>query len=287
MQIINGKALAQTITDEIKTEIECLHLTPGLGIILVGENPSSEHYVELKKKRAEKLGFYAQIIKLPNQTTQIELEAEINKLNNNPVIHGIIVQLPLPAHLDANTAISAINPNKDADGLHPLNIGNLANGILTRTPATPAGIIRLLEHARVKIEGAQATIVGRSNIVGKPVALMLMAKNATITICHSKTQNLTEHTRHADILVVAVGKPGLITAEMIKEGACVIDVGSTLVNGQWLGDVDHQNLEQKPGWITPVPGGVGPMTVAMLLKNTLELAKNYELNGFPSFPRRG
>lgn len=275
MQIINGKALAQTILDEIKTEIERLRLTPGLGIILVGNNPSSEHYVELKKNRAEKLGFQIQIIRLPAQTTQTELETEINKFNNSPAIHGIIVQLPLPAPLDANIAVSKINPKKDADGLHPLNIGNLAKGILTRTPATPAGIIRLLEHTHINFEGAQAVVVGRSNIVGKPVALMLMAKNATVTICHSKTQNLTEHTRHADILVIAVGKPGLITAEMIKDGACVIDVGSTLVNDKWLGDVDHQNLEQKSGWITPVPGGVGPMTVAMLLKNTLELAKNF------------
>ncbi|MBI4135715.1 bifunctional 5,10-methylenetetrahydrofolate dehydrogenase/5,10-methenyltetrahydrofolate cyclohydrolase [Candidatus Uhrbacteria bacterium] len=273
MQLIDGRALARKIHEEIKAEIQRLKIVPGLGVILVGDNPASEHYVELKKKKAEALGFYVDIRHLPKDTTQEKLESEISNLNTRADIHGFIVQLPLPPHIDTHAALTAINPKKDADGLHPLNIGNLARGAPAVIPATPRGILALIESTGTRIKGARAVVVGRSAIVGLPTVLMLTQSNATVTICHSCTKDLAAHTQTADILVVAAGHPGLVRGDMIKGGTCVIDVGSTKVGDQWLGDVDFASTLKKSGFITPVPGGVGPMTVAMLLKNTLELTK--------------
>ncbi|MBI2552674.1 bifunctional 5,10-methylenetetrahydrofolate dehydrogenase/5,10-methenyltetrahydrofolate cyclohydrolase [Candidatus Uhrbacteria bacterium] len=301
MQLIDGRALAAKIHAEIKEEIQRLKIVPGLGVILVGENPASEHYVELKKKKAEALGFYVDVRALPSSITQEALHAEIINLNSQSSIHGFILQLPLPSRLDKHAALNLIDPKKDADGLHPLNLGNLARGAPAVIPATPRGILALIESTGTRIEGAHAVVVGRSAIVGLPTALMLTQRNATVTICHSHTKSLAAHTQTADILVVAAGHPGLVRGDMLKGGACVIDVGSTPTPSEsppprggehrsispparggargggstkWLGDVDFASTLKKSGFITPVPGGVGPMTVAMLLKNTIELAKS-------------
>ncbi len=239
--------------------------------MVVGENPASQIYVQNKKLACEKVGIKSVSHELKEDVQEQELIQLINKLNSDKEIHGILVQLPLPAHIDENKIINAINPEKDVDGFHPLNIGKMMLGLKTLLPCTPSGIIEILKRSSIQIEGKHVVMVGRSNIVGKPVAQLLLNKNATITICHSKTKNLKEITRQADILVVALGKAKFIKKDMIKDKVIIIDVGiNRLENNKICGDVDFENVKNKASLITPVPGGVGPMTIAMLLKNTLE-----------------
>lgn len=276
-KIIDGKAIAQKIREEIKERVSQLDKKPGLAVVLVGENPASKVYVNMKEVACEEVGFYSEKYKLDEKESEEELLKLIGKLNNNEKIHGILVQLPLPKHINEKKITESINPEKDVDGFHPINVGNLCIGDKCFAPCTPKGIIKLIESTGVDITGKHAVVVGRSNIVGKPTAMLLLNKNATVTVCHSMTKNLAEITRQADILVVAIGCPRFIKKEMIKEGAVVIDVGVNRVEdaskdkGYYLcGDVDFEDVKEKAGYITPVPGGVGPMTIAMLLSNTLE-----------------
>lgn len=276
-KIIDGKKISEELKETIKVEVGKLKekgITPGLAVVLVGENPASKVYVKNKKKACENVGIYSEEHTLPEKTTQEELLSLVEKLNKDSNIHGILVQLPLPKHIDSDTILKAIAPSKDVDGFHPYNIGMLLIGKPIFIPCTPYGIMKMIEHSGISIEGKTAVVVGRSNIVGKPVALLLMHKNATVTVCHSKTKDLNEVCRRADILVAAIGKPRMIKADMVKEGAIVIDVGiNRLDDGSLVGDVDYEEVSKKAGWITPVPGGVGPMTITMLLNNTLEAAR--------------
>jgi len=287
-KIIDGKAIAQEIREKIKKEVEELkekhNIVPGLVTILVGEDPASISYVKGKQNTAQTLGFYSVEERLPESVSEEELLKLINKYNNDPKIHGILVQLPLPKHINERKILYAIDPKKDVDGFHPVNVGKMVIGEPCFLPCTPYGILVLLEKVGCQVDGAEVVVVGRSNIVGKPIAILLMQKrrpvgNATVTICHTGTKDLAFHTRRADILIVAVGKPKVITADMVKEGAVVIDVGvnriGTTPEGKAIlcGDVDFENVKDKAGAITPVPGGVGPMTITMLMKNTLESAK--------------
>ncbi|HEY5648295.1 MAG TPA: bifunctional methylenetetrahydrofolate dehydrogenase/methenyltetrahydrofolate cyclohydrolase FolD [Nitrospiria bacterium] len=276
-EIIDGKKIAAEVREGIKKETEILAgkgKQPGLAAVLVGENPASVIYVRNKRKACEKVGIYSEEHKLAENTSQEDLLALIRKLNHNPRIHGILVQLPLPDHLDTEKILYAISPDKDVDGLHPFNIGHLTMGDPIFVPCTPSGVMVMLDYHKIPIEGKKAVIVGRSNLVGRPVALLLMHRHATITICHSRTPDIAAVCREADILVAAIGKPGFITGDMVKEGAAVIDVGiNRKEDGGLVGDVDYDSASKKAGWITPVPGGVGPMTIALLLKNTLESAK--------------
>ena len=272
---IDGKAIAMAIREDIAGRVDALKakgVTPGLAVILVGNDPASEIYVRNKGIACEKAGMRSETVRLPEDATQEALEAEIARLNADPGIDGILVQLPLPRRLDERRALKAILPEKDADGFHPVNAGKLLAGEETVVPCTPKGCMRLLSEAGVETVGREAVVVGRSNIVGKPMALLLMAAGCTVTVCHSKTRDLAAHTRRADILVAAVGKPGFITADMVKPGAAVIDVGISRVNGKVCGDVDP-GVAEVASALTPVPGGVGPMTIAMLLENTLETAE--------------
>jgi methylenetetrahydrofolate dehydrogenase (NADP+) / methenyltetrahydrofolate cyclohydrolase len=281
--IIDGKQVAQQIREELKREVAQLKqkygVTPGLAAILVGENPASKVYVNMKAKACEETGIYSQKIHLPADTPQGKLIELIHGLNQDQRIHGILVQLPLPDHLDQHAVLYEVSPDKDVDGFHPINLGKLLSAkfweeLPTFVPCTPAGCIKLIESTGTQIEGKHAVVVGRSIIVGKPVAMLLLAKQATVTIAHSRTRNLKEICRQADILVVAAGRPKLITADMIKPGAVVIDVGvNRMPDGKLIGDVDFEAAKEIAGFITPVPGGVGPMTIAMLLKNTVESAK--------------
>ena len=272
-KLIDGKEIARKIREEIKEEVAALKKKPGLAAILVGDNPASKIYVGIKRKHCEEVGIYSEEYTPPEGTSEEELLQLIRKLNNNDNIHAILVQLPLPKHISVEQVFSEVALEKDVDGFNSVNVGRLIAGNESSVPCTPKGIIRLLEESGIEIEGKNAVVVGRSNIVGKPTALMLLNRNATVTVCHSKTKNLSEVTSKADILVAAVGKPGMITADMVKEGAVVIDVGINKVDGKLRGDVDFENVKEKAGWITPVPGGVGPMTVAMLLENTLQRYK--------------
>ncbi len=284
-KIIDGKAIAASIQARIKDEVETLSkhgATPGLATVLIGENPASKTYVTSKEKVCTELGMYSAGRHLPADISQQDALNVVRSLAADPKIHGILVQLPLPSHLDAEEILSAIPIEKDVDGFHPINIGRLAmkNREPLFVPATPAGIIVLIDSAGTKIEGARAVVLGRSNIVGLPVAFLLIHRNATVTICHSKTQNLPEVVRQADILVAAIGKAQFVKADWIKPGATVIDVGinsipdSTKKSGRRLvGDVDFENAKEVAGAITPVPGGVGPMTIAMLMQHTLTAAK--------------
>ena len=247
-------------------------VTPGLAVILAGDDPASQTYVRNKGKACEKTGIYSRTIILPADVTQAELEKTIRELNDDPKIDGILVQLPLPRGLDEKRALACILPEKDADGFHVLNAGRLMLGQSGTLPCTPKGVLRMLRLAGVELDGKKAVVVGRSNIVGKPVAMMLLNENATVTICHSHTEDLKEVTKQADVLVVAVGKPGLITGDMVKPGAAVVDVGINRINGVLSGDVDFDSVEPVAGWISPVPGGVGLMTVAMLMDNVVTLA---------------
>lgn len=270
--IIDGKKIAQQIKDELKIKIDKLENKPGLAVVQVGNDPASQVYVRNKEKACQKAGIYSKVIKLKEDISQQYLIDLIRQLNSDDKINGILVQLPLPEHIDSNKIINTIDVKKDVDGFSPISMGNVLIGRPGFISCTPRGIIRLIKSTGQKIEGKNAVVVGRSNIVGKPTATLLMRENATVTVCHSRTVDLVQHTSKADILVAATGKPGMIKGDMIKEGAIVIDVGISRVNGKLKGDVDFDSAKERAGWITPVPGGVGPMTIAMLLQNTLEAA---------------
>ena len=279
-RILEGKTFAAQLREEAgrrAAELEKKYgVTPGLAVIIVGENPASQVYVRNNHKACAELGFYSEGIELPETTTREELLAEINRLNNDERIHGILVQLPLPKALQPyeSEVLEAIDPLKDVDGFHPVNVGLLVTGEKGLIPCTPHGCIRMLELANIPLEGARAVVIGRSNIVGKPMLHLLLAKNATVTICHSRTKNLAQVVREADIVVAAVGKPGFVTADMIKPGATVIDVGINRVAPKKLvGDVDFDAVKEVAGAITPVPGGVGLLTIAMLMQNTVTAAE--------------
>ena len=275
--IMDGKAVARNIREGLKEEVEGLKkkgIHPGLAVVLVGENPASMVYVKNKGEACRSAGIYSEEHKLPAETKEADLLGLINQLNKDPRIHGILVQLPLPAHINKDRILASVSPEKDVDGFHEINMGRLLIGQEGLVPCTPLGIMQLLEHYHIPVEGRFAVVVGRSNIVGKPVAMMLLQRNATVTICHTRTKNMGEVCRMADILIAAAGRPGMITADMIREGAVVIDVGiNRLDTGKLAGDVDFESASKKAGWITPVPGGVGPMTIAMLLYNTVKAAK--------------
>jgi methylenetetrahydrofolate dehydrogenase (NADP+)/methenyltetrahydrofolate cyclohydrolase len=286
-QIIDGKQIAADMRAELKAEVAKLkaqNIVPGLGVILVGEDPASQSYVTAKERACEDIGIYSDDNRLDADTSQDELMALVEKMNKDPKINGILVQLPLPKGLNESEVLLAIDPAKDVDGFHPMNVGKMVVGEKSFLPCTPHGIIQLLIRNGVTIEGADVVIVGRSNLVGKPLANMLIQKkpnaNATVTVCHTRTKDLSSHTKRADILIAAAGRPNTVTADMVKEGAVVIDVGvnrvedSTKKRGYRLvGDVDFEAVKEKASLITPVPGGVGPMTITMLLYNTVESAK--------------
>jgi methylenetetrahydrofolate dehydrogenase (NADP+)/methenyltetrahydrofolate cyclohydrolase len=275
--IIDGKAIAKQIRQSIKEQTLAFKqehgLPPGLSVILVGEDPASQVYVRNKERACEEVGIRSKVIRMDEQTSEYELLKTIDELNNDKTVHGILVQLPLPNHIDEDKIINAISPDKDVDGFHPIHSGMLMTGQPGLEPCTPKGIIRLIEETGQDIGGKNAVVIGRSNIVGKPVALMLLQRNATVTITHSKTKNLADIASQADILVVAIGRPHMIDSSYVKEGAIVIDVGTTRVNGALRGDVVFDDVSKKAGFLTPVPGGVGPMTITMLLENTLTAAK--------------
>ncbi|MEK7269018.1 MAG: bifunctional methylenetetrahydrofolate dehydrogenase/methenyltetrahydrofolate cyclohydrolase FolD [Nitrospirota bacterium] len=277
-RVIDGKALAQGIRERIAKDVVELHaksgIRPGLAAILVGDDPASKLYVKNKQKACDAAGIYVDEHKLAASTTQAELLALIEKVNADPKVHGILVQLPLPKQIDSKVILDAVSPLKDADGFHPYNMGRLVEGTAMFTPCTPKGVITMIESTGVAIEGKRAVVVGRSNIVGKPVALLLMHRNATVTVCHTKTRDLPAVCREAEILVVAIGKAKFVTADMVRKGAVVVDVGvNRMADGTFVGDVDFGPVSERAGGISPVPGGVGPMTIAMLLDNTLEAAK--------------
>jgi methylenetetrahydrofolate dehydrogenase (NADP+) / methenyltetrahydrofolate cyclohydrolase len=277
-RLIDGKALALQVRERLATESAAVFVKtgvkPGLATILVGDDPASHLYVKSKQKACDAAGIYIDDHKLPASTTQAELLALIEKENADPKIHGILVQLPLPKHIDSKVVLEAVSPDKDADGFHPYNFGRLVEGHPVFEACTPKGVIKMIESTGVSIEGKRAVVLGRSNIVGKPLALMLLQRNATVTICHSKTKDLPSVCREAELLLVAIGKPKFVTSDMVREGAVVIDVGTNrLPDGKVVGDVDFEPVSKKAGWISPVPGGVGPMTIAMLLDNTVESAK--------------
>lgn len=298
-KLISGNKISQDIKNEVKEEVEELKrikgIKPGLGVILVGENPASKVYVSNKQKACEEVGILSDVVKMPENISEEEVLKQIDAYNNRKDIHGILVQLPLPQHIDKTKVLEAISPSKDVDGFHPVNIGKLVAQQDCFVPATPAGIIEMLKREGITIKGKNATMVGHSEIVGKPCALLLLNEWATVTICHIETRNLKMHTVDAEILIVAVGKPYLITEDMVKNGAVVIDVGINRITADkanpelldWrkadfemkgstlIGDVDFQKVEPKVSAITPVPGGVGPMTIAMLLKNTVKSAKKF------------
>ncbi len=275
-RLLDGKALSMEVREGIARRVEALAargVTPGLAVILVGDDPASEIYVRNKGIACEKAGMRSETVRLPGTATQEELAAVIARLNADPGIDGILVQLPLPKHLDERTALNAILPEKDVDGFHLINAGKLLSGEPAVVPCTPKGVMRLIGLTGEDLSGKEAVIIGRSNIVGKPMALLLMQANCTVTVCHSRTRDLLAHTRRADVLVSAVGKPGFVTADMVKPGAIVIDVGISRVDGKVRGDAAFDEVSAVAGWLTPVPGGVGPMTIAMLLENTLEAAE--------------
>ena len=275
-KIIDGKAISAAVKSEVKSDIEKLNLKPRLIVILVGDNPASQVYVNNKAKACEEVGIFSRTIVCSSEITQEELIATIEELNSNPRCNGILVQLPLPSHINEKAVLEAISPEKDVDAFHPVNVGKIMQGKYEFAPCTPAGIMEMLERENISVEGKHCVVVGRSNIVGKPMSMLLLHKNATVTICHSKTTNLEEICRSADILVAAVGKPNFITNSMVKEGAILIDVGINRVDGKLVGDIDFNNVKDKCSYITPVPGGVGPMTIAMLMKNTLLAAINQQ-----------
>ncbi len=272
-KIIDGKLVSAAVREKIKNEVEGLDFKPGLSVIIVGENPASQVYVRNKKRAAIEVGFDSNVYEMPESTTQAELDALIDKLNADPAVHGILVQLPLPKHLDEREVTERIVPEKDVDAFHAVNCGYILQGNARLLPCTPAGVMEMLDYYSIPIEGKNCVVVGRSNIVGKPMALLLLGRNGTVTVCHSRTKDLAEITKKADILVAAVGKAKLITADMVADGAVVIDVGMNRdENGKLCGDVDFASVSEKASYITPVPGGVGPMTISILLKNTLSAA---------------
>lgn len=276
-EIIDGKYLAKNIRLNLKKDVQELKkkgIIPKLAVIMIGEDKASQIYVKNKSKACEEIGIEYEEYLLKQETTIEELLELINNLNQNPNIHGILLQSPIPRHLDINTAFQAINPEKDVDGFNPINIGKLSLNQDTFISCTPNGIIKMLESYNIEIQGKHAVILGRSNIVGKPLIQCLLNKNATVTICHSKTINIKEYTKNADILISAVGKPKFVTEDMVKEGAVVIDVGINRLETGICGDVDFEGVKNKASYITPVPGGVGPMTIAMLMTNIVKSAKN-------------
>ena len=275
-QLLDGKAMSEELRVDIARKVAALKergVTPGLAVILVGDDPASQIYVRNKGIGCEKTGMHSVTIRMPEDATQQALEGQIRALNADPAIHGILVQLPLPPHLDEAAALAAIVPEKDVDGFHVHNAGRLLCGLPGVVACTPKGAMEMIRRTGVSLSGKEAVVVGRSNIVGKPMAMLLLQANCTVTMCHSRTADLASHTRRADILVAAVGKPGFITADMVKPGAIVIDVGINRVDGKVVGDVDFEHVKDVAGWITPVPGGVGRMTITMLLQNTLEAAE--------------
>ncbi|QJQ98951.1 MULTISPECIES: bifunctional methylenetetrahydrofolate dehydrogenase/methenyltetrahydrofolate cyclohydrolase FolD [Halomonas] len=280
-QLIDGKSIAARVRQQVARQVQARRdagaRVPGLAVVLVGQDPASAVYVRNKHNACVEAGIESFQHQLPSETTQLELEALVDQLNADPAVDGILVQLPLPAHLDARPILERIRPDKDVDGFHPYNLGRLAQRLPMLRPCTPKGVMTLLEQSDLRVRGLDATVVGASNIVGRPMALELMLAGCTTTVCHRFTQNLEEHVRRADLLVVAVGKPGLVKGEWVKEGAIVIDVGiNRLEDGSLAGDVDFAAAAERASWITPVPGGVGPMTVATLLENTLQAADMHD-----------
>lgn len=277
-KIIDGKEISAKVKEQVRAEAEKLKaqgVEIGLAVVIVGNNPASRVYVNNKKKACEAVGFNSYEYALPEETTQQELLELVAKLNADNKVDGILVQLPLPKHIDETAIINAIRPEKDVDAFHPANVGHIMIGDFSFLPCTPAGVMEMLAQTGIDVDGKNCVVIGRSNIVGKPMAMLLLHKNATVTICHSHTKNLAEICSKADVLVAAVGKANFVTPDMVKEGAAVIDVGmNRLENGKLCGDVDYNACFDKAGWITPVPGGVGPMTIAMLMKNTLTAAKS-------------
>ena len=275
--LISGKEVSAKVKAEVREETAKLiekGIKPGLAVVIVGDDPASRVYVNSKKKACEEVGFASFEYALPAETTQEELLALVDKLNNDKSVDGILCQLPLPKHIDENSVINAILPEKDVDAFHPFNVGKIMIGDFAFLPCTPAGVMELIDSTGVEISGKTCVVIGRSNIVGKPMSMLLLHRNGTVTTCHSRTKNLAEVCAAADILVASVGRPKFVTADMVKEGAVVIDVGiNRLEDGTLCGDVDFENVEKKASYITPVPGGVGPMTIAMLMKNTLTAAK--------------
>ena len=275
-QMLDGKAMSAELREELALRVQRLKgkgVTPGLAVILVGDDPASQIYVKNKELGCQQVSIHSVTIRLPETASQAELEVQIDKLNADASIHGILVQLPLPQGLDEAAALARILPEKDVDGFHLLNAGKLFTGQQGVVACTPKGAMEMLHRTGIDLSGKEAVVVGRSNIVGKPMAMLLLQENATVTICHSRTANLAEHTRRADVLVAAVGKPRFITADMVKPGAVVIDVGINRVDGKVVGDVDFDAVREVASWITPVPGGVGRMTITMLLANTIEAAE--------------
>ena len=278
MSIIDGKKVSSHIKDNIAAEVKMLKnktgKTPGLAVVLVGDDPASAVYVKNKNKTCKNIGFQSFEHILSENTTEDKLLNLINELNNDDQVNGILVQLPLPSHISSKTILVSINPQKDVDGFHLENVGRLVTGNALFKPCTPAGIIKLLDEYKIEIEGKNAVIIGRSNIVGKPVSFLLLERNATVTICHSRTKDLPSITRSADILIAAIGKPNFVSLDMVKNNAVVIDVGINRLDGKLVGDVDFASVSKQASLITPVPGGVGPMTIAMLMENTLQAFKN-------------
>ncbi|MBO4886305.1 MAG: bifunctional methylenetetrahydrofolate dehydrogenase/methenyltetrahydrofolate cyclohydrolase FolD [Clostridia bacterium] len=277
--LIDGKAIAADVRAQAARRVQALKekgVEPALAVILAGEDPASKVYVRNKARACKECGIRSEVIRLSGDISQDDLMAEIERVNRDDSLHGLLIQLPLPRHLDAEAALAAVDWRKDVDGFHRMNAGALLNGAPGVLPCTPAGCMELLRRSGVPLDGAQAVVVGRSNIVGKPMALLLMQANCTVTVCHSHTKNLADVVRRADVVVAAIGKPRFITADMVKEGAAVIDVGiNRLPDGSLCGDVDFDAVSEKAGFITPVPGGVGPMTIAMLMMNTVQAAENH------------
>lgn len=277
-QIIDGKQIALQVREGLVPRVEALKekgILPGLAVVVVGDDPASAIYVRNKERACIKLGIHSTVMRLPAETMQEELLEVVRALNADGAIHGILVQLPLPRHIDEQAILRAIDPDKDVDGFHAMNAGRLLNGEKGFVPCTPKGVMRLFEEMHIDLNGKNAVVVGRSNIVGKPMALLLLQKNCTVTIAHSRTRDLASITRAADILVVAVGRPGIISGKMIKPGAVVMDVGINRIEGKVVGDVDFASASEVASYITPVPGGVGAMTIAMLMENTVEAAEHY------------
>lgn len=274
---MDGKKIADQLTEIVKKDVAKFQasrsIKPGLTVIIVGENPASKVYVNRKHKACEELGIASEVVRLPETTTEEQLLQEIDRLNGDNRVHGILVQLPLPKHINSELVLERISPLKDVDGFHPANVGNLTIGKEGLVPCTPYGVIKMLEISGISVEGKRAVVLGRSNIVGKPMTMLLMSRNATVTVCHSRTKDLAAVCREGDILVAAIGKPEFVTKDMVKPGAIVIDVGINRVGDKLVGDVKFDEVQEVAGYITPVPGGVGPLTIGMLLHNTLKAAE--------------
>jgi methylenetetrahydrofolate dehydrogenase (NADP+)/methenyltetrahydrofolate cyclohydrolase len=277
MTLLDGKKLSEKIKLQVKEEADKLKakgITPGLAVILVGNDPASQVYVGMKAKACKASGIYSIVHEFPETITEDELLDTIKRINQNPNIHGLLIQLPLPKHIDTTKVLEAVDPKKDVDGFHPYNVGRLVAGLDSFAPCTPLGVMELFKEYNIDVKGLDACVVGASNIVGKPMQALLLNQFATVDICHIYTKDLASHTKRADIVIVGVGKVNLITADMIKDGAIVVDIGiNRLEDGRLVGDVDFENVSKKASFITPVPGGVGPMTIAMLLKNTIKAAQ--------------